>query len=341
MAMAAERPIVSVCIANYNGIGLIDACIESVLAQDWEGTVEIIVHDDASGDGSAEFISSQYPWVKLIESPDNVGFCVANNRMVAVAQGEYLLLLNNDAVLLPDALRALLAEAQKIASPAILGLPQYDASTGALIDIGSLFDPFLNPVPNLDMNRSEVGMVIGACMWIPKRMWEEFGGFPEWFGSLAEDMYLCCLARLWGYTVQVLPDSGFRHWVGKSFGGGKVADSRLITTIRRRALSERNKSFVMAIIYPAPLVYLLFPLHLLLLFLEGLALTVLKRRMDYWQQIYLPCFAALWRERARLWQLRVAVQERRRAGGVAFFKVSRLLPYKLRMLVRYGLPHVH
>ena len=42
-------------------------------------------------------------------------------------------------------------------------------------------------------------MVIGACLWIQKGLWEELGGFPEWFGSIAEDMYLCCRARLAGY----------------------------------------------------------------------------------------------------------------------------------------------
>ena len=50
------NPVVSICIANYNGIDLIDACIESVRAQDCRFAYEIIVHDDASGDGSAAHI---------------------------------------------------------------------------------------------------------------------------------------------------------------------------------------------------------------------------------------------------------------------------------------------
>jgi GT2 family glycosyltransferase len=338
----SDTPVVcSVCIANYNGIDLLETCIESVLAQDWEKPFEIIIHDDASSDGSVDFIRSRYPSIKLIESASNVGFCVANIRMAAVAQGDYLLLLNNDAALLPDALRTLLIEAETLNRPAILGLPQYDAESGQLLDIGSLLDPFLNPVPNLNPERGNVGMVMGACLWIPKKLWEELGGFPEWFGSIGEDLYLCCLARLWGYSVRALGTSGYLHYVGKSFGGGKVADGRLATTFRRRALSERNKSFVMAITYPSPWVYLLFPLHLLFLFMEGLTLILLKRRMDYWRQIYLPCFLALWQERERLYLVRQQVQTGRKLAGMAYWRVFLPFPRKLAMLLQHGLPDIH
>ena len=160
-----DQPTVSVCIANYNGMAMIDDCLRSVLEQEGQIPVEILVHDDASTDGSAAYIRDRYPDVKLIESIENVGFCIANNRMADAARGKYLLLLNNDAALYPDALHTLLAEAEQLGQSAILGLPQYDAASGNLIDIGSLFDPFLNPIPNLNPSRGEVGMVIGACLW--------------------------------------------------------------------------------------------------------------------------------------------------------------------------------
>jgi GT2 family glycosyltransferase len=73
-------PIVSICIPHYNGIDLIDACIASVWMQDCSATVEITVHDDATTDGSTEHIRTQHPDVRLIESSENVGFCIANNR---------------------------------------------------------------------------------------------------------------------------------------------------------------------------------------------------------------------------------------------------------------------
>lgn len=336
----AQRPVCSVCIANYNGMAVIDACIRSVLAQDCAFPVEIIVHDDASSDGSARLVAQRYPQVRLIEGAENAGFCVANNRMAETAKGDYLLLLNNDAELLPDALRTLHGAAAALARPAILGLPQYDAATGDLIDIGSLFDPFLNPAPNRTPDRGEVGMVIGACLWLPRSLWTELGGFPEWFGSLAEDMYLCCRARLRGCPVRALDRSGFRHWVGQTLGGGKVVQNRLSTTVRRRALSERNKSFVMAICYPGPVFQLLFPLHLVLLVLEGLALSAIKRSPAIFADIYGSAIAALWRERARLWSLRKATQKARRSGRFEFYSVHRWIPQKLILALRHGAPAI-
>ena len=333
-------PLVSVCIANYNGSEMISGCIESVLGQDFDFPFEILVHDDASTDNSAEVVARGYPDVRLIRSESNVGFCVANNRMVAQAKGAYILLLNNDAELQQDALRALFDEAKAVGKPAILSLPQYDYSTGKLIDRGCLLDPFFNPVPNLDPQRREVAMVIGACFWIPKQLWDELGGFPEWFGSIAEDMYLCCRARLAGYLVRVLSVSGYRHWQGKSFGGNRVVDGHLTTTIKRRALSERNKSFVFVLTHPSPTFWFLFPLHLLLLIIEGVALTLFKRSVAVFSDIYFFALKSLWCERVRLCLLRSQLQKRRHIGRWGYFEVFRCFPQKLRLLLKHGVPHI-
>lgn len=340
MSRESGQPTVSVCIANYNGLEVIDDCIASVLAQDYKCPVEIIVHDDASNDGSAQHIRTVYPQVVLIESSDNVGFCVANNRMAAVARGKYLLLLNNDAALYPDALQTLLIEATRLNRPAILGLPQYDFYSGELIDIGSLFDPFLNPVPNRNPDRNEVGMVIGACLWIPMTLWQELGGFQEWFGSIGEDLYLCCRARLAGYPVRAIGSSGYRHRVGASFGGGKVQGDRLITTFRRRALSERNKTFVMVVCYPATLLIWLLPLHLVLIHLEGLLLSLIKWDNTVWNKIYAPLLPALWHQRQELLSLRRSSQSQRKASLRSWLAPFCWTPWKFRMLIRHGLPRL-
>lgn len=336
----SSRPVCSVLIANYNGTAIIGVCIESVLAQDCNFEVEIIVHDDASTDGSADFIRSRYPQVTLIESPGNVGFCISNNRMAERARGEFLLLLNNDATLLPDALRTLHERAVSLPTAAILGLPQYSAVTGELIDIGSRFDPFLNPIPNFSISDEGVGMVIGACFWLPGSLWNELGGFPEWFGSLAEDMHLCLLARLRGYPVLALPTSGFRHWVGKSLGGGKVVVGRLSTKATRRMLSERNKSYVMCLTYPAPFFQLLFPLHLILLLLEGMLLAAIKWNANLFRTVYLGCLISLWKDRRRLAAIRREVQGGRTCGRAEFFSVFDWVPHKIRLLFRHGIPEI-
>lgn len=333
------QPLISVCIANYNGTEMIDACLKSVTDQHGSIPVEIIVHDDASDDGSAEYIRAMYPNVLLIETKVNSGFCVANNRMVAKASGKYILLLNNDAALYPDALKTLLAEAERLNQPAILTLPQYDAATEFLVDRGCLLDPFYNPVPNLDPNRTDVAMVIGACFWIPKKLWNELEGFPEWFGSIAEDMYLCCRARLIGYPVHALSVSGYSHWQGKSFGGNRINHNRLKSTFIRRGLSERNKTFVMIVSMPPPAIYILLPTHLFLLLIEGILLSLLKFDSGFLRRIYLPIFSGFIFEWARLKVVRSIAMKGRLRGG-RFFSTFDCCPYKLKMLLRHGLPTI-
>jgi len=338
---AGETPVCSVCIANYNGIDFIQACIDSVLAQDAEFSYEIIVHDDASTDDSVAFIRNHYPNVRLIASDDNVGFCVSNNRMAATARGQYILLLNNDAALFSDALRTLHGYATSLLEPAILGLPQYDAETNALLDIGSHTDLFLNSIPNKAWNHMDVAMVAGACLWIPTDLWRKIGGFPPWFHTLAEDLYICCVARLWGYSVQAIPRSGFRHWVGKSIGGGRVTiDQRLSTSRRRRALTERNKTFVMFMTYPRLWLSITLLLHFLLLHLEGMILAVVKRDRRIWSEIYAPVFPALWRARKLLVSNRHSIFSHRCANSKKFITEFQLIPHKLTMLFRHGLPHI-
>ena len=336
----SDCPICSICIANYNGMGIIDSALLSVMAQDCDFRIEIIVHDDASTDGSVDFIRKNFPDVKLIASKVNVGFCVSNNRMVSKAMGEYILLLNNDAILLPNAISTLYDEARRQNTPGILGVPQYNFFSGKLIDRGLLFDPFINTVPNYNTKRADVGMVIGACLWIPRTLWMELGGFPEWFHTLGEDMFLCCLARLKGYPVKIIQTSGFRHRVGNSLGGGKVVADRLSTSKKRRIFSERNKSFVMALTYPAPFFQLIFPLHLALLLVEGVLLCFEKKDLNLLRSIYIFCIRSLWQERKRLYHLRKNIQSPRRISASRFFSPFTPIPYKLLMLIKYGVPEI-
>ncbi len=341
--MPANPPpptLVSVCIPNYNGMAVIDDCIQSVLAQQGDFAVEIVVHDDHSTDGSLAHIRATYPGVTVMESAENVGFCMANNRMAAIAAGTYLLLLNNDAALYPDAIQTLLQEARRLQQPAILSLPQFDAGHGQLLDIGARLDPFLNPVPNLDPTQNDVAMVAGACLWIDKSLWDGLGGFPPWFGSLGEDLYLCCHARRWGHPVRALGVSGYRHHVGVSFGGGKTQGGKLSTSFRRRALSERNKTFVMAMCYPTPAMQLMLPLHITLLLLEGMVLSLVLGNRAFWQQIYWPIVPALWRQRQALKAGRAAINLHTPHAKARFFSAFNRLPHKLTMLLRHGLPTV-
>jgi len=334
------EPVCSVCIANYNGINLLTDCLESVLAQQGDICIEIIVHDDASTDDSVALLREKYPQVELLASTQNVGFCISNNRMVAHARGEYILLLNNDAALFPDALSTLLDAARAQLQPGILTLPQYDWATGALVDRGCLLDPFYNPIPNLDPERTDVAMAIGACLWTSRNLWNALGGFPEWMESIAEDLYISCLARSCGHAVQTAKSSGFRHRLGTSFGGARIDGNRLRTSIRRRRLSERNKTFVLFIFTPTPLMWLLLATHLIIILLEGIILSAIRLNHRIFLDIYVNVPKALWHDRKKLGTLRCKVRDARSASARAFLRVFSPLPRKFSLLLRHGVPRI-
>ncbi len=96
----------SVIIPNYNGVRFLAGCLDSIQAQTLP-PLETILVDDASTDGSVEFVREKYPWVKLIVRESNGGFAKAANDGLDTARGEVLVLFNNDAEADPTWLAAL------------------------------------------------------------------------------------------------------------------------------------------------------------------------------------------------------------------------------------------
>jgi len=337
---ARLKPVISVCIANFNGDAVLDDCLSSVIAQAAAAPVEILVHDDCSTDTSVALIRERFPQVELITSATNVGYCTSNNRLAEAARGDYLLLLNNDTRLHPGALDALLGFQRETPEAGILTLPQYSLETGELLDRGLFLDLFGNAVPNTRDGTRDVAMVMGSCLWVRRELWQTLGGFPEWFGSIAEDLYLCCFARLLGKRVVAVDQSGYEHKVGHSFGGGKADARGLRTSLRRRALSELNKNRVIATCYPGLSVLLLLPQGLLLL-LEGIALGMAWRQPALLTRVYLPAVLGIITDWRRLRGLRRHIQGQRQIGIGAFFGPFRLRHQKLLLLRKHGFPEIH
>lgn len=340
--MEESNLLISICVANYNGAEVIEQCLESVYSQQCSVQFEVLVHDDASSDESLKLVQDKFPLAELIASEDNVGFCVANNRMVSRSRGNYILLLNNDAWLAPNALDTFLQAVGGEGSPRkILTLPQYDAGDKGFLDCGMFMDMFANPMAATERREQAVAMVMGACLWVPKDLWEICGGFPEWFGSLAEDMYLCHYARLLGHEVVALSGSKYYHHVGHSFGGGKIVASGLATTFKRRRLSERNKLYVMFLFYPLPALLLVLPMHAVGLLVEGLLLALIKMDFSVFTRIYGHALCSLFTNFSDLLGRRRVIQSRRVIGTRKYFSVYRWIPHKLRMLIRHGIPKLN
>lgn len=106
--------MVSVIIVAYNGIGHLKLLVPSMQSQDVSGTaLEVILLDNASSDGTAEWIKKNHPWIRLIESDKNLKFVGGNNMAVKEASGDIILLINQDTILAPGFIREAMVAFEK------------------------------------------------------------------------------------------------------------------------------------------------------------------------------------------------------------------------------------
>jgi GT2 family glycosyltransferase len=97
----------SVVIVAWNAKHYLELCLESLESAPPRRSMEVIVVDNASADGTSEMIEARFPWVKLIKSDENLGFAKGNNVAIRQCQGRYIALVNPDVIVLPGCLDAL------------------------------------------------------------------------------------------------------------------------------------------------------------------------------------------------------------------------------------------
>ena len=107
--MTAARPDVTLSIVSYGTRELLRACLESIAALDKGITVQTVVVDNGSTDGSPEMVAAEFPWVELIRNHTNRYFAPAHNQAFAIARGRYVGILNSDTRLFPDTLTRMVA----------------------------------------------------------------------------------------------------------------------------------------------------------------------------------------------------------------------------------------
>ncbi|MDP3564343.1 MAG: glycosyltransferase family 2 protein, partial [Methanoregula sp.] len=185
-----EELYLSVIIVNYNGLSFLEACLQA-LSRNVSCPHEIIVVDNNSSDGSSVYISKVWPDVRLICSPDNLGFAKGNNLGAEYARGRYLLLLNNDTEIL-EALQPLLDYFEDHPDTAVVGgrLRNPDGSIQA--SVGHDHAPF---------RLLFTWMLLRTCAWASS--WQIFERRPEFYQHTHREVhwvsgaFLCIRRRTW------------------------------------------------------------------------------------------------------------------------------------------------
>jgi GT2 family glycosyltransferase len=98
---------ISVVIVGWNARHYLELCLESLVKAPPHRSMEVLVVDNASSDGTSEMIETKFPWVKLIKSSENLGFAKGNNIAIRQCQGRYITLVNPDVIVFPGCLDAL------------------------------------------------------------------------------------------------------------------------------------------------------------------------------------------------------------------------------------------
>lgn len=189
-----EQPSVSVIIPTHNRLKMLKEALGSVFQQDFEGKIEVIVVDDNSQDGTPEILAKDYPEIKLISIPENVGAYRARNQGLANAQGNYIAFLDSDDLwevnYLKSQISAFKDREKCFAISAIKIINTVDQSTRISYQKPEL-KRFISAIHQLLVSSS---FIATSSVVFPRSVFEDIGSFDETFrvGSDRE-FYLRCL----------------------------------------------------------------------------------------------------------------------------------------------------
>lgn len=227
-------PVVSVVIVSYRCRGPLEACLESLAALE-DSPLEVIVVDNASGDGAAEELPSRFPEVRWIANKRNRGFAAACNQGLLLSRGEYLWLLNPDTEIPAGSLTALIA--------ALDASPDCGMVGGRLVNSEGKFQEAcrrLAPTPRralehffMPLGRQAAGVgyelrhldresthpveaLSGACMLMKRETLRRVGFLDEGFFFMGEDLDYCRRVRAAGFEIVYVGSAPMLHHHGAS-----------------------------------------------------------------------------------------------------------------------------
>jgi GT2 family glycosyltransferase len=296
MTDSLAKPVrVAVVILNWNGLRFLEQFLPSVWsgsdliaesssdqARDaaWpvanqSGGVEIWLADNASTDKSVSFVTENFPQVRILAIPQNLGFAGGYNYALSRIEAEYFVLLNQDVAVEPGWLGPLLrtldanasvgAAQPKIRAEKDRDFFEYAGAAGGMLDAlgypfcrGRLFDHLEKDTGQYEEG-CEIFWASGAALFIRAELYRTLGGLDEAFFAHMEEIDLCWRVRRAGYKVVYVPESTVYH-----VGGGSLERDNP----RKLYLNFRNNGRMLVKNLPAGRLLWLLPLRLVL---DGIA----------------------------------------------------------------------
>jgi GT2 family glycosyltransferase len=223
----------SIAIVNWNTRELLSNCLESIFSYPPDCPFNVVVVDNASSDGSDEMVREHFPQVCLITNKENAGFAKANNQAISTTDSKYILLLNPDTVVLPDALQMLVefmesnpgagAAGSRVLNPdGSLQTSCYVAPTLSheffrLFHLSRLYPDSAYQMKNWNTNTSRpVDIIQGDCLMLRKSALDQVGLLDESFFIYSEDVDLCYRLQRANWGLYWVPKAQVIHYGAQS-----------------------------------------------------------------------------------------------------------------------------
>lgn len=216
---------VSILVLGYNSLQYLGACLAAIEPACSKYSYEVLFVNNGT-DGSEEFITANFPDVRILPSQGNVGFAAGNNYLAKHAIGSNLLLLNPDTELCLDAIDILLdaagehSEFQLFAGLSLANLQQEEAPISSILPtltttFRSIAGRSVDAKP-MDLSKPiiEVEAVNGGFMMLARSLWEKLGGLDERYFLYVEDLDFCKRIKDNGGRIAVVRESKLAHDVG-------------------------------------------------------------------------------------------------------------------------------
>jgi GT2 family glycosyltransferase/glycosyltransferase involved in cell wall biosynthesis len=237
------QPRVSVIVVTYNNIELTKACLDSVERYSDYTNLEVIVVDNASVDGTPDYLqewAAKADGRQVILNPDNRGFAAANNQGLMQASGDYLIMLNNDTHVTPGWIATLTRHFQRSAELGLLGPVTNNIGNEARIDIRyDTMDEMRTAAAEFTTRhagqRTPLCTAAFFCVMLRRSVYEKVGPLDEAFGiGFFEDDDYCRRVEQAGWTIACADDVFVHHQLSASFDKMKQET--------RQALFEKNRA---------------------------------------------------------------------------------------------------